>query len=268
MNLINVIILGVIEGLTEFFPVSSTGHLIIAEHFLGITADSVFFNTIIQVGSILAVFVYFRKRILEIIEHLSQKSSQDFVINLVIATIPVLVIGALFNKRIEMLQQSLLVVIVMTIVVALLMWWMQRRYAATLLNGKKESEKTRMDYLVTGIFQTLSVVPGTSRSGITMLGAISRGFSFADAMETSFLLGIPAMGAAAAFEGLKMFSSHQRVDHATIVATAIGFVIAFVTAVATISITLPILKKYGFTPFIIYRLVTGVILLLFVAKLF
>ncbi|HZZ98400.1 MAG TPA: undecaprenyl-diphosphate phosphatase [Candidatus Saccharimonadia bacterium] len=268
MNLINAAILGIIEGLTEFFPVSSTGHLIIAEHLLGITSNSVFFNTIIQVGAILAVLVFYRVRILQILEHLSQKSSRMYVLHLVIATVPVLFIGAIFHKKIELLQQSLGVVVLMTIAVAIVMWIMQRMYKATLENGKKEGEQTTFDYIITGLYQAISVVPGTSRSGITMLGAISRKFSFADAMETSFLLGIPAMAAAAGFEGLKLFSTHEAIDSSMVLATGVGFVAAFVTAIATISITLPILKKYGFTPFIVYRLVLGVILLLFVAKLF
>lgn len=264
MTLLDAIILGIIEGLTEFFPISSTGHLIIAQKGLGIGTTNLFFNTVIQVGAILAVLVYFRKKIIQTMRHLAEKSSKQYALNLIVATIPVLVVGLLFHSIVEQLQQSLEVVVLTTMGVAGLMAWLQHKYKTTLLKGKKEGEKTTFDYFIAGIYQTLSLVPGVSRSGITMLGAISRGFSFKDAMETAFLLGVPAMGAAAMFEGVKFFSQSNVIDPSIVTATAVGFVVSFFTALFTISITLPILRKYGFMPFIVYRVVLGLILLLFV----
>lgn len=264
MQISQAIILGVIEGLTEFFPISSTGHLIIAQKAMGITEISLFFNTVIQLGAIMAVVIYYRTTLLALIMKWREKSSQHYLLNLIIASVPVLLVGLVFHSAIEWLQQSLAVVVASTLGVAGLMGYMQHRYKASVDKGKKDSEKTHKDYMITGAFQVLSLIPGVSRSGITMLGAISRNFSFADAMQASFLLGIPAMGAAAAFEGLKFMSASGPMDQSILVATAIGFVVAFITAFATISVTLPILKKYGFTPFILYRIALGIILLFFV----
>lgn len=264
MQLSHAVILGIIEGLTEFFPISSTGHLIIAQKLLGIQNISLFFNTVIQLGAILAVVLFYRVKLLKLVKSLKDSTSQRYIVNLALASVPVLAVGFIFHNLIEALQQSLNVVVVATLGVAGVMAIMQRKYASSLEKGKKESEKTWKDYAVTGVYQIVSLVPGVSRSGITMLGAISRKFSFADAMETSFLLGIPAMGAAAAFEALKFATSSEPMDPSILAATAVGFVVAFIVAFATISITLPILKKYGFTPFILYRIILGLILLFFV----
>ncbi len=262
MTIVEAIILGAIEGLTEFFPVSSTGHLIITEKLLGIHNPSLFFNTVIQLGAIAALFVVYGKEILLMIrQFFAQK--YDRVGMLLIATIPVLVIGAVFHKTISLLHESVLVVAVMSLVVAFIMYMKQHAYASTLQKGKALEKMNWKEAFIIGVYQVLSLIPGTSRSGITVIGGISRGYSFQEATEFAFLLGIPAMGAASIFEILSLMKTPGSMDQNIILSTCVGFVVAFVVSIATIKATLPIFQKYKFTPFIVYRVVLGIVLLLF-----
>ena len=262
MTIFEAIILGVIEGLTEFFPVSSTGHLIIAEKFLGIHNPSLFFNTVIQLGAIAALFVVYGKEIFSMIKQVCAKK-YDRIGHLLFATIPVLVVGMIFHKTIAQLHNSIFTVAVTSILVALIMYINQKKFANTLQNGKAQSKMSWKDALIIGIYQIISLIPGTSRSGITVVGGIARGYSFKNATEFAFLLGIPAMGAASVFELLSLMKAPGLIDQNLIVSTCIGFVVAFLVSIATIKATLPIFQKYKFTPFIIYRVVLGIILLLF-----
>ena len=260
----NSLLLGVIEGVTEFFPVSSTGHLIIAEKLLGITEPSLFFNVVIQLGAILAVVVFFWKRIVQILQSFVSpvSTSQKKTWMLFVAgTIPVLIIGALFHSTIERLQASVHVVTLATFLIAFILVWAEKKLHHTLVHGVKKSTLKFWDYIVVGIFQAISVIPGVSRSGITIVGALTRKLSFDDAVETAFILGIPAMGAAAVFESLKLIKEPAGLTTALLMQTAVGFIAAFITAFFTISATLPLLKKYGFTPFVIYRIALAILLL-------
>lgn len=259
MTFFSAIILGIIEGLTEFFPISSTGHLIIAETFMGITAPSLFFNVLIQLGAMLAVVVYFRQKLCELVRSMFTKSRTAWLYG--IGSVPVLVVGAVFHSTIVKMQKSVFVVALATLIVAGVMAVAQRIYRKTLENGRGEKQLSALDFLVVGVFQALSVIPGISRSGITMIGALSRKLSFTSAMETAFLLGIPAMAAASAFEGFKLLTSGARPDPSLLGYTVVGFVTAFAVSLLTIWATLPILKKYGFTPFILYRIAIGLFLL-------
>lgn len=262
MTAIEAIILGAIEGLTEFFPVSSTGHLIITEKILGIQNPSLFFNTVIQLGAIAALFVVYGKEILLIIRQMFAKKF-DRIGMLLIATVPVLVTGALFHKTISTLHNSILVVAVMSLVVAFVMYLQQQKFVHTLQKGKALEKMGWKDALIIGIYQVISLIPGTSRSGITVIGGIAREYSFKEATEFAFLLGIPAMGAASVFELLSFMKAPGSIDQNLIVSTCIGFVVAFIVSIATIKATLPIFQKYKFTPFIVYRVALGIVLLLF-----
>ncbi|MEK7457906.1 MAG: undecaprenyl-diphosphate phosphatase, partial [Patescibacteria group bacterium] len=119
------------------------------------------------------------------------------------------------------------------------------------------------EFLSIGLWQSLSVIPGVSRSGITVFGGITKKLSFKDSTEMAFLLAIPAMSAASGYEFLKAFKSGLHLSSNLVQTTAVGFIVSFVVALATISITLPLLKRYGFTPFVIYRIAMGMVLLLF-----
>lgn len=262
MTIFEAVILGVIEGLTEFFPVSSTGHLIITEKLLGIHNPSLFFNTVIQLGAIAALFVVYGKEIISIIQHVFAKKYQSIGM-LLIATLPVLIIGVVFHKTISALHDSVFVVAVMSLLIAFVMYIQQQKFTRTLQNGKVLEKMGWKDALIIGMYQVISLIPGTSRSGITVIGGIAREYSFKEATEFAFLLGIPAMGAASMFETLSLMKAPGSIDQNLMLSTSIGFVVAFLVSIATIKATLPIFQKYKFTPFIVYRVVLGIVLLLF-----
>ncbi len=255
------VLLGCIEGLTEFFPISSTGHLIIAEKLLGITSPSLFFNTVIQAGAILAAVWYFRTQILEMIKAGMQQSKKTLWYFL-LGSIPVIIVGAFFHRAIASLQTQISWVALTTLGIAFVMWWAQRRYTSTEYDGKKTETLRAHDYIIIGIFQSLAVIPGVSRSGITIIGGLTRKLSFVHAIEVAFILGIPAMAAATGFELLQtVLQFQQGIFPSLLLETTIGFTTAFFVSLFAIHATLSVLKKYGFTPFILYRIVLGIILL-------
>ncbi|MBI5151286.1 MAG: undecaprenyl-diphosphate phosphatase [Candidatus Pacebacteria bacterium] len=266
MSLLHAVLLGIIEGLTEFFPISSTGHLIVAERMMGIREPSVIFNTVIQLGAILAVVVFYRKIIWEMLHNLFSKEKKRLLFYYGVATIPTLLFGFFVRSYIAQLHSNVFVVALTTIVVALFMLYVQRTYAKTLSIGKGEKNWTWEDFFIIGLFQMISIVPGVSRSGITILGGVVRNISFKDAMQISFLLGIPAMSAASGYELFKAFKEPTGIHSNLVLTTSVGFFVSFLVALSTIYFTLPLFKKYGFTPFILYRIVMGVILLLFFAR--
>lgn len=266
MSLLHAILLGIIEGLTEFFPISSTGHLIVAERMLGIREPSMIFNTVIQLGAILAVVVFYRKIIWDMLRNLISKEKKRLLFYYGVATVPTLLFGFLAHSYIAQLHTNVFVVAVMTIVVAFFMLYVQHTYTKTLSIGREEKNWTWKDFFIIGLFQMISVVPGVSRSGITILGGIVRNISFKDAMQISFLLGIPAMSAASGYELLKAFKEPTVIHANLILTTSVGFCVSFFVALSTIYFTLPLFKKYGFTPFILYRIGMGILLLLFFAR--
>ena len=262
MTFVEAAILGLIEGLTEFFPISSTGHLIIAEKMLGIHEPSLFFNVMIQLGAISALVWYMRVKVKSVIEEvLHGKFHTAMYIG--IATLPALAAGYFFHDAVKYMQSSVFVVGLATIVVALIMLVVEQARLKTSHTGKLSKEKNWKDYVVIGLWQAVSIIPGVSRSGSTMLGGLVRQFSFHDAVETSFLVGIPTMAAAGLYECYSLWKTGFTLDGNLIQTTVIGFVISFFVAYGTIAITLPILKKYGFMPFVVYRIVLGIGLFLF-----
>ncbi len=266
MDIFHAIILGIIEGLTEFLPVSSTGHLIVAERLLGIREPSLFFNTVIQMGAILAAVIYLRKQIVELLRDVFVAKRRNRPLLFLLATVPVLVIGFVFHSVIEQSQKSVTLVGVMSILIALLFMWGERAYAKSLKEDAKGTTQNKLgwkEFLSIGLWQSLSVIPGVSRSGITVFGGITKKLSFKDATEVAFLLAIPAMSAASGYEFLKVYKAGLDFSSNLVQTTAVGFIVSFVVALATISITLPLLKRFGFTPFVIYRIAMGMLLLLF-----
>jgi len=263
MSIFEALLLGIIEGLTEFFPISSTGHLIIAEHLLGISNPSLFFNIVIQLGAILAVlWIYWKKIIMIIQDFLKSPSVYATAPKLMFGTIPALLAGFFLNDLIDASQKNIQLVAWMTIIVAFVLLGAEYIAKKNLLQGKKDGQKSVIDYLIIGIFQAISIIPGVSRSGITITGGILRRFSFHDAADTAFLLAVPIMSAASLFEGLKLMTNPALISAGLGIHTLVAFVAAFLTAAFTIKITLPILKKYGFLPFVIYRVLLGIFLLL------
>jgi undecaprenyl-diphosphatase len=252
MTLFDSIILGIIEGFTEFLPISSTGHLIVASQFLGIDQTSVTkaYEVIIQFAAILAVVLNYKEKFtLKKIE-LWKK--------LTLAFIPIGAVGFLFSHQIKELF-SINVVATMFIVGGVIFLLVEKFYIPkerTLIDDVESV--TYKQSLLIGIAQIFALIPGTSRAGSSIIGALLVGLSRKASAEFSFLLAFPVMCAVTGYDLLKHY--HEFSD-ANLITLAVGFVVAFFVAYLTIKLFLKFLEKFTFVAFGIYRILFGVILL-------
>lgn len=260
MNMIENIkaaILGLVEGLTEFLPVSSTGHLILAADFLHFDAPvAKLFEVVIQLGAILAVAWIYRTKLLHVLFHLNQKSEQMFVLKLIVAFLPAAIIGLLFHSFIKSVLFSPIVVAVALIVGGFTIWLVEKIKPEPIVESI-DAISLRRAFLI-GCAQAVSVIPGTSRSGATIIGGMLLRLDRKTAAEFSFFLAIPTMLAASAFDFLK---SAGTVTGDDLVIIAIGFVTAFLSGFAAIKLFLAYVSKHSFMPFAIYRIVFGALML-------
>lgn len=263
MTLIQWIVLAVIQGVTEFLPISSSAHLILPAQVLGWTDQGLAFDVAVHVGSLLAVIIYFRKTLLDIVVNCflklakkrcdSNLAMQGWLIT--IGTIPAVIIGFLLEGFIETYLRSILVIAVTTTVFGLLLWFadVKGRQVKNLKDiGWKEA-------LMVGMAQALALIPGTSRSGITMTAGLMLGMHKVDAARFSFLLSIPLILAAGLLKTTELLQSPDAYD---IQAIAFGTVLSFISAFACIVLFLKWIERSGFLPFVIYRLVLGAVLFL------
>lgn len=251
-------ILGVVEGVTEFLPVSSTGHLIVTGHLLGWTdARAETFEIFIQLGAILAIVWIYRTRLWEVARHaMSRRSDQRFVLSLAIAFIPAAVVGLLFHHEIKAVLFTPVVVatalVAGGIVILLIEWWQPR---GTADDPYAVAPRTALGI---GLAQVLSLIPGVSRSGATIMGGYALGLTRPAATEFSFFLAIPVMVAATLFD---LVSSRSALGAADIPVFAIGFVTAFVSALFVVRSFLRFVAHRTFNAFAWYRIVFGLLLL-------
>lgn len=255
--LLKAVLLGVVEGLTEFLPVSSTGHLIIVGDFIHFNGEQAkTFEIFIQLGSILGVVWYYRRKLLTLATGLRQPVSQRFVRNLFIAFLPAAAIGLLFHSYIKAYLFSPVTVAGALIaggVVILLIERMPRRDRVSDLDAL-----TSLDALKVGLAQSCSLFPGVSRAGATIMGGLLTGLSRTTATEFSFFLAMPTMFAATLYELYK--SRHLlQADDAAIFAA--GFVMAFLTALVVVRAFLGYVARHDFVPFAWYRIAFGLIVL-------
>ena len=268
-------IIGVVEGLTEFLPVSSTAHIRIAQSLLGVNLDDDYwkmFAIVIQLGAILSVIVYFRSRILEFIKSYPKGKSGNrtwwnhplalVIISFVVTAVPCFLIDDQIGDKLENLN----VIGWALIVGGIVMWIIDRVYSsrATTLDMESMSLKQSLVIGFTQIFA--AALPGTSRSMATIAGGQLTGLSRTAALEFSFFLSIPVMFAATSFKLLQFvmdnetpMTSHQ------LGVLAVGFVVSFVVALAVIAWFMGWVRKHGFAPFAIYRLIVGAAVLLWLA---
>lgn len=257
------IILGVVEGVTEFLPVSSTGHLILATELLGFDADKwAAFNVIIQLGAILAIVVLYWRTFWAVIEGLLHNNavSWRFVRNILIGFLPAAILGFLLLKYIEALLGDPKVVAVALIVGGIAILVIERLAKRSDVVGV--SELPVGTAAVIGIAQCLAMIPGVSRSGATIMGALSLGVERRTAAEFSFFLAIPTMLGATTLEFLKhrhdIMAGASGVGFGTV---AVGFVISFVVALVVVRAFVHYISKHGFAPFAWYRIIVGTVAL-------
>jgi undecaprenyl-diphosphatase len=253
------IILGIVEGITEFLPVSSTGHLILATELLGFDAAKwEAFNVIIQLGAILAIVVLYWRTFWAVLEGLIQRNpmSWRFVRNVLIAFLPSAILGFILIKYIEQLLGAPKVVAIMFILGGIAILAIERLVKNTPTVGV--SEMPAKTALGVGLVQCLAMIPGVSRSGATIMGALSLGVERRTAAEFSFFLAIPTMLGATTLELAKhrheMMAGAHGVGFGTV---AVGFVVSFIVAIAVVRAFVHYISKHGFAPFAWYRIIVG-----------
>lgn len=270
MSIIEAIVMGVIEGVTEFLPVSSTAHLTIAEKLFGYSVsdpDITAFTAIIQAGAILATLIYFRQDIRRMLTGWfgglfnSAKRGADYKFGwaVLIGSLPIGVVGLLFKDRIETTLRSLWLVGFALLIWSGVMWLADRRAKET----RHEADITWKDTLVIGAVQCLALVPGVSRSGATMSAGLFRGLDRLAVTRLSFFLSIPALLAAGALQAITEAGnvSNGVGWPATITATIVSFIVAY----ASIAWLLKYVARHNFSAFIIYRVLLGTGLLVLLA---
>jgi undecaprenyl-diphosphatase len=259
MDLIKALLLGVLEGLTEFIPVSSTGHLIIASSLLDFTDDRAkVFAIAIQFGAILAVCWAQREKLLAVSRGLSSDpASQRFALNVLVAFMPAVVIGLLVHKTIKTYLFSPLTVAAALVVGGILILWIEARTHQPRIRDIDEMRWT--DALKVGVAQTLAMFPGVSRSGATIMGGMMFGLSRESATRFSFFLAIPTMFAATVYD---LYKNWQILSIADIPVFAVGFVAAFIAALLTVRALLSYVARHSFRPFAWYRIGFGGLVLL------
>lgn len=252
------IILGVVEGVTEFLPVSSTGHLILATELLGFDADKwAYFNVIIQLGAILAIVVLYWRTFWAVLEGLFRRNpvSWRFVRNVLIGFAPSAILGFLLIKHIEALLGNAKVVAVAMVLggVAILAIERLARHAET-VGVSEMSPKTALGV---GVAQCLAMIPGVSRSGATIMGALSLGVERRTAAEFSFFLAVPTMLGSTTLEVLK--HRHEIMSGAGVGfgLIAVGFLVSFVVALIVVRAFVHYISRHGFAPFAWYRIIAG-----------
>lgn len=257
--LFKALILGIVEGLTEFLPVSSTGHLILVGDLLNFNSDrEKVFMIAIQLGAILAVCWEYRWKIISVIANIStEKSAQHFVLNLLIAFMPAAILGLLFIDVIKLYLFNPLSVATALVIGGIVILWAERR------NHQIEVEQVdNMDWkhaLKVGCAQCLALIPGTSRSGATIIGGLLFGLSRKAAAEFSFFLAIPVMFAATFYD---VYKNRAILKFDDIGMFAIGFIAAFFSALIAVRGLLRFISSHDFTVFAWYRIVFGCIILL------
>ncbi|CDF84228.1 undecaprenyl-diphosphate phosphatase [Pseudomonas sp. QL9] len=257
-NAVQAFILGVVEGLTEFLPVSSTGHQIIVADLLGFVGERAqAFNIIIQLAAILAVVWEFRSKIIEIIVGLpTQRRAQKFTVNLLIAFAPAVVLGVAFADKIHKYLFNPITVAAALLIGGLIMLWAERREHA--IRVDQVDDMTWRDALKVGCAQCLALIPGTSRSGATIIGGLLFGLSRKAATEFSFFLAMPTMVGAAVYSGYKYRELFQPSD---LPVFAIGFVTSFIFAMIAVRGLLKFIASHSYAAFAWYRIVFGLLIL-------
>jgi len=258
--LIQSVVLGVVEGLTEFLPISSTGHLIIAGDLLAYTGEQAkTFEICIQLGAILAVCWLYRERLLRVVTGLSRDAgAQRFVVNLIVGVLPSAVFGLLLHKLIKAHLFNSVVVAIALIVGGLIIFLVERRERQPRITEVDQMHWS--DALKLGLAQVFSLIPGTSRSGATIIGGMLFGLSRQAATEFSFFLAIPTMFLATGYDVYKSWHALAQQDLAFF---AVGFVTAFFSALLAIKGLIRYVAHHNFKIFAWYRVVFGTLALIY-----
>ena len=269
MSIFETIIIAIVEGLTEFLPVSSTGHMIIAQNLLGVESTEFVkaFTFIIQFGAILSVVVLYWKRFFQLNHTPAPEGANglqrflhkfDFYWKLLVAFIPAAVLGLLFSDAIDAMLESVTVVAVMLIIGGIFMLFCDKIFN----KGSENTPFTEKRAFMVGLYQCISMIPGVSRSMATIVGGMSQGLTRKAAAEFSFFLAVPTMFGATIYKMYKIFKeggTELIMDNMTTL--VVGNVVAFIVAMLAIKFFISYVQKYGFKAFGWYRIIVGGIIL-------
>jgi undecaprenyl-diphosphatase len=261
--LIKAAIMGIVEGLTEFLPVSSTGHLILAGALLGFDDEKAkVFDIAIQTGAIFAVILVYWQKIRDTLVALpTDKQAQQFALNVLIAFIPAVVLGLLFGKAIKSHLFTPVVVATTFIIGGFIILWAEKRQQtnASAVRVNSVDEMTAMDALKVGLVQCLALVPGTSRSGATIIGGMLLGLSRKAAMDFSFFLAMPTLIGAGVYS---LYKERAVLSVADIPMFSVGLLFSFISAWICVRWLLRYISSHSFVPFAYYRIAFGVVVLI------
>ena len=262
MDFIQIVILAIVQGTTEFLPISSSGHLILAPHLFGFADQGLAFDVAVHLGSLIAVMSYFRRDIVSITigwfgalppsKPQTQESRLGW--SIIVGTIPIVLAGVAMKSLVEGDFRAPIVIATTTIVFGLVLWWVDAKHKHT----RNFEDITIKDALFIGFAQVIALIPGTSRSGITMTAALMLGLSREASSRFSFLLAIPTILASSIFVTKDLIESPAPVDWT---ALGLGVLLSGITAYLAIMYFLRYIERIGMLPFVIYRLLLGIVIL-------
>lgn len=259
MTFFESIIIAIVEGLTEFLPISSTGHMIITSKLLGVPDDEFtkVFTIAIQLGAILAVVVLYWKKFFDF-------NNKKFYLKLLIGVIPAIILGLLFSKKIDALLESTTTVAISLMVGGIVLVFIDQVFKnPTIKNEKALSFKNAF---IIGLAQCLAMIPGVSRSAASIIGGMQQKMTRSAAAEFSFFLAVPTMLAATGYKLLKFFMDNNGFTGEEVKLLLTGNIVAFIVAMLAIKLFIEFLKKYGFRIWGIYRILLGIALLIMISK--
>ena len=255
MDFVQILILSIIQGITEFLPISSQSHLILTSKLLGMNDQGLSFDIALHAGSLMAIIIYYRKEITKIMS-ISDEGIQYLKL-IIIGSIPLPIIGLLFVDIVSENLRTINAIAFMTIVFALLLYFAERRN-----HGNKNSFATLSFFTIIfiGFMQTLAIMPGVSRSGIVITAALLLNYSREDSIKIAFLLSIPAIFMATVYQSMQLYE----VGNIEILNEhLLGMILSFIFSYITIHLFISTINKISFTPYIVYRIALGLLLLTF-----
>jgi len=259
MSIVEAVIIAIVEGITEFLPISSTGHMIITSSLLGIHKEEFtkLFEVAIQLGAIVSVVILYRKRFFPL-------NRWTFYLKLIVAVIPALALGFLFSDKIDELLESPLTVAIALLVGGVILLFIDKLFTTHTIDNEKELGFSKAFFI--GCWQCLAMIPGVSRSASSIIGGMQQKLTRNFAAEFSFFLAIPTMAAATGYKLLKAYKETPEMltntDNLTML--IVGNVVAFVVALLAIKFFISYLQKHGFRIFGWYRIIVGIILLILI----
>ncbi len=253
MEIFNIIILSLIQGVTEFLPISSSAHLVLLSQLSHFSDQGLGFDIALHAGSLLAILIYFKDELKNIFNFTNE--GRQYLKLMIIASIPLPIIGLLFIDYVSLYMRNTQSIAIMTILFALLLYFADK--------NRKESKSildaSSLIILTIGLIQTLAIMPGVSRAGIVITAALLLGFNRNDSIKMSFLLSIPAIFMASTYQTMQLLGEN---DSILFIEYAIGLFFSFVFSYLTIKLFISTINKINFSPYIIYRIVLGSVLLI------